>query len=772
MRSILALACVTAVVSLSAQPAPAYKDSAAPVERRVADLLARMTLEEKVAQTLAIWQQKKTLVDQTGTFDPARAAAVLQYGIGQVTRPSDGVDRGGRRRSPRETVEFTNAVQRWVMEHTRLGIPVMFHEEALHGLAASKGTNFPVPIGLASSWDPALVERVFTVAAREARARGAQQVLSPVLDLARDPRWGRTEETYGEDPHLVSEIGLAAIRGYQGAGPTLTPGHVFATAKHFAAHGPNEGGINTAPTQVPERELREELLWPFERAIKEGQVAAVMPSYNEIDGVPSTASRFLLDRILRQEWGFRGLVVSDYNAIEQLADRHRIAGSMAEAAALSLAAGVDLELPDRKAYLTIIDEVPAGRIDVRLLDQAVADVLRLKFLAGLFEHPYTDADQADAVPNTPDAQALALEAARESLILLKNENVLPLDRSRIKTLAVVGPNAADLHLGGYSEDPGRGVPVLQGIKDKAGSVKVVYAEGCRITEEPPDWGRNEVVPADPQKNVQRIAEAVKVARGADAIIAVIGTNESTSREAYADNHLGDAATLALISQQDDLVRELVATGKPVLVVLMNGRPLAMTDVAARVPAILEIWYPGQEGGTAVAEAIFGDVNPGGKLPISVPRSVGQLPVYYNRKPTSFRNYLFESRAPLYPFGHGLSYTTFRLDDLKVADPEIGPAGRTTATVRVTNTGTRAGDEVVQMYVHDVLASVTRPVKQLRGFKRVSLKPGESTTVTFPIGPEALWLIDQQMTRRVEPGAFEILVGTSSETTLKAALTVK
>jgi len=337
---------------------------------------------------------------------------------------------------------------------------------------------------------------------------------------------------------------------------------------------------------------------------------------------------------------------------------------------------------------------------------------------------------------------------------------------------VIGPNAADLHLGGYSENPGRGVSILQGIKDKAGAVRIVSAEGCRITEEPPDWNKDQVVPADATKNRQRIADAVKLARTADAIVAVIGTNESTSREAWADNHLGDMATLDLISQQSDLVDALVGTGKPVVVVLMNGRPLSVADVAAKVPAILEVWYPGQEGGTAVAEALFGEINPGGKLPISVPRTVGQLPVYYNRKPTSFRGYLFESRAPLFPFGHGLSYTTFTIDDLKLTDAEIGPSGRTTMSVKVTNTGTRAGDEVVQMYVHDLVASVTRPVKQLRGFKRVSLKPAESTVVTLPIGPEALWLIDQHMERKVEPGQFEILVGTSSETSLKAVLTVR
>ena len=770
----IALLATAASLTLSAQSTPPYKDASLPVERRVEDLLSRMTLEEKVAQTLAVWQQKRGLVDASGNFDPGKAAPILQNGIGQITRVSDGVERGGKRRSPAETAEFVNAIQHWVMDHTRLAVPVMFHEEALHGLAAQKGTNFPVPIALASSWDPALVERVMTVAAREARARGAQQVLSPVIDLARDPRWGRTEETYGEDPHLVSEMVLAAIRGSQGPGPTLTPGHVFATAKHFAAHGPNEGGVNTAPTQVPERELREELLWPFERAIKEGHAMSVMPSYNEVDGVPSTASQFLLQRVLRQEWGFQGFVVSDYNAIEQLANRHKVAGSMAEAAKLALAAGVDLELPDRQAYSTLVDEVKAGRIDEQLVTDAARHVLTLKFLAGLFEHPYADPAEAERVTNTPDAQALALQAARESIVLLRNENhALPLDRAKIHKLAVVGPNAADVHLGGYSESPGRGVSVLQGIKDAAGAgVEIASAEGTRITEEPASWDRNQITAGDPAKNAQRIADAVRIARTADAIVAVIGTNESTSREAYADNHLGDMATLDLTGNQQELVDQLVATGKPVIVVLMNGRPLSITKVAEKVPAILEVWYQGQEGGTAIAEALFGDVNPGGKLPITVPRTVGQLPVYYNRKPTSFRNYLFESRAPLFPFGHGLSYTTFTLSDLKLADATIGPAGRTTASVTVTNSGSRAGDEVVQLYVHDVIASVTRPVKQLRAFQRVSLKPGESKVVTLPIGPESLWLIDQTMQRRVEPGEFEILVGDSSNTTLKATLTVK
>ncbi len=772
-------ACAAVVIALAALASttcdrrPTYRDPSAAPSRRVADLLSRMTLEEKVAQMLTIWRGKRDLVDDEGRFDPARAASALKNGIGQVARPHDGLERKGRKRSARETVGFVNAIQRWVIEHTRLGVPVLFHEEALHGLMAPGGTQFPVPIGLASTWDPPLVERAFAVVAREARSRGVHLVLSPVLDLARDPRWGRAEETYGEDPFLVSEMGLAAIRGYQGSAPRLGPGRVFATAKHFAAHGPHEGGVNTAPTPVGPRELREVLLRPFERAVREGAVGAIMPSYNEIDGVPSSANRALMDGILRREWGFQGPVVSDYFGIEQLVERHLVAGSLAEAAALALAAGVDQELPDGQAYLTLVEGVRARRIDERAIDLAAGRVLRLKVLAGLFEAPYADADEAERASNTPDARALALEAARRSLVLLKNDAAtLPLDRSRIRTLAVVGPNAADLHLGTYSGDPGRGVSVLQGLRDKAGGVRIVYAEGARITEEPASEDRDAVVPGDPVKNRRRIAEAVAVARAADAIVVVVGTNESTSREAWADRHLGDAASVELSDDQSSLIEALAATGRPVVVVVMNGRPLALTRDVTRVPAILEVWYPGQEGGTAVAEAIFGDVNPGGKLPVSLPRSTGQLPVHYNRKPTSFRDYLFEPRAPLFPFGHGLSYTTFRLDELTLADTEIRPDGRTMAHVRVTNTGPRTGDEVVQLYVRDLVASVTRPVKALAGFARVSLQAGESRVVSLCIGPEALSLVGIDLRRRVEPGEFEILVGTSAQTSLAAKLRVR
>jgi beta-glucosidase len=759
----IALIVLMSVIVTHGQDGPPYRDAKRPVDQRVADLLARMTIEEKVAQLQGIWVRKAEIQDADGRFNPAKAKAILGNGIGQISRPSEiaGTATGPRSRSPRQHAEYVNAIQKWVMENTRLAIPVMFHEEALHGLAAPAGTNFPVPIALGSTWDPALIERIMSAAAREARARGCQQVLSPVVDLGRDARWGRIEETYGEDPYHVSRLGVAAVRGYQGSTLPLASDKVFATLKHFAGHGSHEGGINTAPGLVPERLLRAELLVPFEVAIREARAYSVMPSYNEIDGVPSHVNRWLLEDVLRGEWGFQGLIVSDYFAIAQLIDRHHVAESKAAAARDALEAGIDLELPDPDAFPELVAMTSAGRLPVATIDKAVARVLTAKFLAGLFENPYVNADEAERVANAPEHRTLALEAARKSIVLLKNDgNVLPLDRTKISTLAVIGPNAKGIHLGGYSSNPGRGVDVLEGITARAGGkVKVVHAEGVRITEEEPNWSRDRVVMGDPVKNRQRIKEAVAVARKADAVVLVIGTNESTSREAWADNHLGDAADLSLMSQQDELVDAIVETGKPVVVVLLNGRPLAIPRVAERVPAILEAWYVGQEGGTAVGEVVFGDVNPGGKLPVSVPRHVGQVPVYYNRRPTSFRSYIDITREPLWSFGHGLSYTTFTVTNLRSTPTTIGPGNRAAVTADVTNTGSRAGDEVVQLYIHDVVSSVTRPTKELRGFERVTLAPGEKKTVTFTLGPDALSLVDHKMKRVVEPGRFQVMVGT-------------
>jgi beta-glucosidase len=763
-RLSLALAASLALPpALHAEEGPPYKDPRQPLEVRVSDLLARMTLEEKVAQLQGLWIKKTTIQDDQGVFSPEKAKTVMPHGLGQISRPSESGPPGPlarpTAREPRAHAEYVNAIQKWARESTRLGIPLMFHEEALHGLAAPRGTHFPVPMALASTWDPELLERIMSAAAAEARARGCQQVLSPVLDLARDPRWGRTEETYGEDPYLVSRLGVAAIRGYQGPALPLAPGKVFATAKHFAAHGPNEGGVNTAPASFGERLLREELLAPFQAAITEAHPYAVMPSYNEIDGVPAHQNRWLLHDVLRGEWGFPGLVVSDYFAIKQLQDRHGTAADLAEAARRSLLAGVDIELPDPDAFPTLVEQVKDGRVSLAAIDTAVARVLRAKFLAGLFEEPFVDPAQAEAATNTPEHQALALDAARRAIVLLKNESgLLPLDRQHVKTLAVIGPNAKGVHLGGYSREPGRGVDVLEGVTRAAGKgVRVVYSEGVAITEGV-DWWADKVVMGDPAKNRARIQQAVAVARGADVVLLVIGTNESTSREAWEDTHLGDVTDLDLQSQQQELVDAVRATGKPVVVLLLNGRPLSITRVAETVPAILEGWYLGQEGGTAVGEVLFGDVNPGGKLPISFPRHVGQLPIYYSRKPTSFRPYLDRTRDPLFAFGHGLSYTTFEYGGLTVSPASIGPAGDATVTVTVRNSGKRAGDEVVQLYVRDVVASVTRPRRALKGFRRVTLGPGESREVSFRLTPAELSLLDADGRRVVEPGTFEVMVG--------------
>jgi beta-glucosidase len=739
-----------------------YRDPSRTVDERVADLLGRMTLEEKVAQLQGIWRRKNDIQDADGRFNPGRARAVLADGIGEVSRPSEIEDAPARPvRTPRGHAEFVNAVQRWLLENTRLGIPALFHDEALHGFVAPRGTHFPVPIGLASTWDPALVEAVMSAAAREARARGSLHVLSPVVDLGRDPRWGRIEETYGEDPYLVSRLGAAAVRGYQGTALPLAPGKVFATLKHFAGHGSHEAGVNAAPALVPERLLRAELLPPFEAGIRAGAFM-VMPSYNEVDGVPSHASAWLLQDVLRREWGFRGVVVGDYFGVEQLVSRHRVARDKADAAVQALAAGVDVELPDGDAYRELPALVRDGRVAESAIDRAVAGVLRAKFLAGLFERPYVDPDEAERATNTPEHQALALEAARRSIVLLKNDGVLPLSRAALKTLAVVGPNARGVRLGGYSSDPGRGVDVLTGITAAAGAgVRVVHAEGARITEHDANWNADAVVLGDPLKNRARIEEAVAIARGADAVVLVIGTNESVSREAWSDTHLGDVADLSLMSGQQELADALLKTGKPLAVVLVNGRPLATPALAERAPAILEAWYPGQEGGTAIGEALFGAVNPGGKLPVSVPRHAGQLPVYYNRRPSSFRNHLDMTREPLWPFGHGLSYTTFALSNLTVSPATIAPDGHAEVTIDVANTGSIRGDEVVQLYLRDLVSSVTRPLKELCGFERVTLNPGEKRTVRFAVDRDALSLVDRQMRRLVEPGRFEIMVGTSS-----------
>jgi beta-glucosidase len=760
--------------SAAGQDAPAYRNARLPVEQRVEDLLSRMTLDEKVTQLQGTWQNRAfvsdashMIVDDKGAFVPEHAAVQWKDGLGEMSRPSE-------RRGPREMAEFTNTAQKWLKEHTRLGIPIIFHEECLHGHAGPKGTSYPQAIALASTWDPGLVHDIFSATAAEVRSRGAQQCLAPVLDLARDPRWGRTEETYGEDPYLVSRMGVAAIEGFQGSGPGIDKSHVFATAKHFAVHGQPEGGTNVAPGNYSERVVREYFLKPFEAAVQQASVQTVMASYNEIDGIPSHSNTHLLTEILRQEWGFGGMVVSDYFGIDELRRLHHIVGNKEDAAKIALEAGVDMELPAGDAYNSLAAQVKAGRIAEAAVDRAVARVLRAKFLAGLFEDPYVDAALAERITNSPEHRQLALRAAREAIILLKNQSgLLPLDRARYKRIAVIGPNAAELHLGGYSDNPGRGVSVLQGIKDKVGSQgEVLYAVGCKITETVPDWNADKVVLGDPALNAQRIQEAAKVAQKADIAILVLGENEQTSREAWAANHPGDRDSLDLLGNQDDLVKAMLGTGKPVVVFLLHGRPNSINYISENVSAILDGWYLGQETGTAVADVLFGDYNPGGKLPITVPRSTGQLPDYYYQKPAAKREYLASTTKPLYPFGWGLSYATFRYANLRISPETTGPQGDTRVSVEVTNTGKVRGDDVVQLYIRDEVSSVTRPVKELRGFRRITLEPGETKSVEMPLGPSELAFLNREMRRVVEPGEFKIMVGGNSEDLIETKLSVE
>jgi beta-glucosidase len=714
-------------------------------------------------------------------FDPAKMAQKFPNSIGQFARPSDATGPTSPRLLPgrdvRGTIRLVNALQHYAMTGTRLGIPILFHEEGLHGYAARGATSFPQAIALASSWDPELLRAVNGVTAREIRARGVSLALTPVVDVARDPRWGRIEETFGEDPYLVGEMGVAAVEGLQGQGKArvLGPGKVFATLKHLTGHGQPESGTNVGPAPYSERTLREFFFPPFEQIIRRTGVSAVMPSYNEIDGVPSHANVWLLQKILRGEWGFDGVVVSDYYAIEDLQNLHHVAGSPEEAARRALEAGVDCDLPSGGAYATLTQQVRDGRVPEELINAAVRRLLALKFRADLFENPYADATQAVAITNNPEARALALKAAQRTIILLKNDGMLPLNLPKAGAvkpiIAVIGPNAAVARLGGYYGQPPVTVSILEGIRAKVGSrADVLFAQGVKITVND-DWWADAVQLADPAANRSLIEEAVAVARKADQIVLAVGDTEQTSREGWAKTHLGDRDNLDLVGEQQALFDALRALGKPIAVVLINGRPLSIVTIADKTNALLEGWYLGEQGGNAVADVLFGDVNPGGKLPVTIPRSVGQLPMFYNFKPSAHRGYLFDSAAPLYPFGYGLSYTSFEIGAPRLSDNRIDVSGSVTVSVPVRNTGARTGDETVQLYVHQMVSSVTRPIKELKAFRRITLGPGESKTLTFVLTPEAFRMWNVSMQRVVEPGAFEIMVGPNSVDLKTVLLTI-
>ncbi len=835
-----------------------YLDPKVDIEERVTDLLARMSVEEKVAQL-------------QGTLRK------IEWGKNLTVNGLGGIGPLLRSLAPKDAADRANEYQKLAVEKTRLGIPIIIHDEALHGLIGNGATSFPQAIGLAASWDTDLMGSVAGVIAKETRSRGIRQVLSPVINIARDVRWGRVEETYGEDPYLQSRLAVAFCRTIEDAG-------VFTTPKHFVANV-GDGGRDSYPIHLSERELREVYFPPFKAAFQEANAWSVMAAYNAIDDIPCSASKWLLTDILRKEWGFRGFVVSDYGSVSGIMDKHHVVATPKEGAIKAVEAGLDMELPDIYFYgEPLLQAAKDGSISMIALDAAVRNVLRAKFRLGLFENPFTDPQRAAAANDSPDHRALARQAARKAVVLLRNEdNTLPL-KKEIKSIALIGPEVEAARLGGYSGFGTKVVNLLEGIKNKVPSAKVVYEKGCDVgfsalppipTEYlvPPnakpgehgllgeyfrnkelqgkpdvvridkvinfEWGMGSPDPAiaadhfsarwtgklvpkesgtysvgfgsddgvrlyidgtlmidswfdrgatldavtmkleagrtydvkieyyenegwayasfvwDVKRPVDpRIQSAADAAKKSDVAIVAVGIIEG---EGY------DRSNLDLPGEQEQLIHAVLETKTPTIVVLVNGSAVTMKSWVNKVAAIVEAWYPGEEGGNAVADVLFGDYNPGGKLPITFPQAVGQVPLYYNHKPTGRGDdYTDLSGKPQFPFGFGLSYTTFKYSNLQVSPQSIRPNGKVQVAVDIENAGARQGDEVVQLYLHDPVASVARPVKELKGFRRITLGPGEKKTVTFGLTREELGYLDEAMKFVVGPGTIEVMVGSSSD----------
>ncbi|MBN1313656.1 MAG: glycoside hydrolase family 3 C-terminal domain-containing protein [Anaerolineae bacterium] len=742
------------------------------LDGRVNELLGQMSLDEKLAQLGGMWVTE--MLDENRIFVMTKAQAALVHGIGHISRIS-----GGALLTAEKGAELANTVQKYLIERTRLGIPAIVHEESCAGFMAPGATTFPQSIGLASTWEPDLANTLAQVIRAQMRAVGAHHTLAPVLDVVRDPRWGRVEETFGEDSYLVSRFGVAYITGVQS--DDLRHG-IAATGKHFVGYGWPEGGRNWGPVRITERELREVFLMPFCAAIEEAHIASIMNAYHEMDGIPCGSSKELMVDLLRDEMGFDGVVVSDYFTIDALENYHRVAVDAREAARLGLEAGIDIELPKWNYYCDPLRQaVEDGTVDISLVDASVARVLRMKFQLGLFENPYVDESRAVQIFNTPKQRALSLKVAEKSIVLLKNDGLLPLPPN-LETIAVIGPSADNIRvlLGDYhypahqeglfyddthSDAPNplqnlgktdirdhlpQSVSVLAGIQAMLSpNAQVYYAKGCDITGD----------------DTYGFDKAVAVARQSQVAVVVVGgksglTHRSTCGEAV------DRADLGLPGVQQQLVEAVYATGTPVVVVLLNGRPYTIPWIADNVPAIVEAWLPAQEGGTAIANVLFGKVNPAGRLPMSFPRSVGQIPVYYNHKPSGCRTHWLGDYAdmpvsPLFPFGHGLSYTRFEYSNLRVEPEQVEPTGTVTISIDVENSGEYVGDEVVQLYLSDRIGSVTRPVRELKGFKRLPIQPGERRTLAFHVPASHLGFYDRQMNFVVEPGQVDVMVGSSS-----------
>ncbi len=741
-----------------------YEDPSLDIEARITDLLARMSLEEKTAQMATLYGFPRVLKDELPT--PAWKQALWKDGIGNIDEHMNG-NQGWNNNLAKPQYDLPypqharaqNEVQRFFIEQTRLGIPADLTNEGIRGLLHSKATSFPAELAVASAWDQDLVHEIGRVTGREARALGYTNVYSPVLDLCRDPRWGRTIETYSEDPFLTGELGYQQVRGIQEQG-------VASTLKHFAVYsipkGGRDGEARTDP-QATWREVQTIYLQPFRRAIRDAGAMGVMASYNDYDGIPIECNKLFLTDILRREWGFRGYVVSDSAAVEFIFTKHRVAPTPADAIRQSVEAGLNVRtnFTPPEQYVTPLRQlVRDGQLSMATIDARVRDILRVKYTLGLFDQPYRqDPDEANRIVRAPDHMAIAARAERESIVLLKNEgNALPL-RKDVRRVLVAGPLANNPRAWWCRYGPQRldFVTILAGIRNKLGAtVEVKYAEGCTVVAD--NFPESDIL-KEPQSEKVRagIAQAVAAAQDVDVIIAALGETGEICQESVS------RINLDLPGYQEDLLEALMATGKPVVLVLSNGRPLSINWAVKHVPAIVETWFPGEDGGNAIADVLFGDYNPGGRLPITFPRSVGQIPLNFPAHPGSQGKDSGQVTGPLFPFGFGLSYTTFAYSNLKITPLQQGPQGQIDIAVDVANTGKVAGDEVVQLYIRDDYSSVITFEKVLRGFSRIRLEPGQSKTVNFTLKPEHLELYNRAGQWVVEPGRFTVMVGASSDT---------
>ena len=750
-----------------------YEDYRQPAKKRAEDLLRQMTMEEKLVQLQCPWMGKAKLFKKN-KFNAERSKNAYPHGVGEVFRVSDGNNFLDIYKTPKsdEILALRNDVQHFFVDSTRLGIPAFFSEEAMHGLMVKDGTLFPSALGMSSSWNEKLWGDIFTVVRKEAVSLGITRLLAPELDVVLDPRWGRSEECFGEDPYLNSRFGVVAVKAIQGTTPYPDKDHCVAMLKHLGAHGQPEGGSNIGPALADEMRVREVFLRPFEAAIKEANALAVMACYNEVLNVPAHANKWLLSDVLRKEWGFKGLVNSDYNATIEIAAFHHAAANQMEGGILAMNAGVDLEQSDKYTFQELPEAIKQGKIDEKTLNQTVLRVLEMKFNIGLFEHPYSEA-AAQNIVGCSDHRKVALEAARQSQVLVKNDNnLLPLDAK--KKILVVGPEAMYAPVGGYSHVPRQRVTPLQALKEKYPQASIDYAEGCRLTVQDPThrvFGAVEMTSRE--VNLPLIKEAMEKAKSADVIVLMVGENELISRESTDPTRRGDLSDLELPGCQNELVDSLKTLGKPMAAFVFSGTTLAYQNLANKADAIVQCWYLGQENGYAVAETLFGENNPSGKLTISIPRSAGHLPCYYYHKPTArLRPYNFVENGPLYPFGYGLSYTTYAYGEPRLSQSTIAANGKVTVSVDVTNTGKRQGNEIVQLYINDKVSLVTQPVKLLKDFARITLKPGETKTVNFTLTADKLSHLGLDMKPVVEPGEFDIMVGPSSTDLKTTTLTVK